>query len=553
LEIGEIMAALDDDVNEENKLDRRDPLDSLVGVDHMRDNQNSNVSKFKPVVVACKYSNNKRGSLHESVIVAGVPMFIKYENGQVKAVKQIEEGSRIIRPPSREECPYPAYEFTQLEEVEAFISKAKNKSTSIHSLYSKAKEIVLKYVDQDEPIIILLVADIILSHFQDLFPTTHYIHALGDNETGKSTIGFVFQYTGYRPVRATAISAANYYRTLGAVEPGQCTIIEDEADNIEEDPNKMKILNGGYEYSAMIPKINMNSRDQNQIWFYGFCFKIIISNKPLNPKKAKGLAERTLTIHCKPAVRNGLHSIKEVIMNPPGDLTKQELYKELMDFRKLMLCYRLIHYKDQIPDFDTGLRNRDKELGSPLLRLFYGTEAFGDIKYALEKFLAQRKDGKQKTIEYAIQTLIGELLAKNDTLELTVEQIWNALPANIPGRFNPQNPNEFQTIEYGPLHRNTLSQKIESIGMLGAIRKRKSNGSVFVFDEVKIKELKKIYESKVQDDDRGEKRNSAPDVQIEPNKMEDVKTLDDRSEGREGSVSSEGSRVCGFVLEEIHE
>ena len=99
-----------------------------------------------------------------------------------------------------------------------------------------------------------------------------------------------------------------------------------------------------------------------------------------------------------------------------------------------MLCYRLIHYTDHIPDIDTGLRNGDKELGGPLLRIFYGTKAFGDIKYALEKFLAQRKDKKQKTIESALQPLIVELLAKNNTLELSLEQIWNALPCCISGR-----------------------------------------------------------------------------------------------------------------------
>jgi hypothetical protein len=476
-------------------------------------------------------------------------MFIKYENGQVQAFEQIEEDSRIIRPPNREEYPYPAYEFVQMNEVEAYVNRAKNEMTSIESLYSKAKEIVLKYIDQEEPIIILLVADIIWSYFQDLFPTTHYIHVTGDNETGKSTIGFVFQYTGYRPVRATAISAANYYRTLGAVEPGQCTIIEDEADNIEEDSNKLKILKDGYEYYALIPKVNMNSRDQTQTWFYGYCLKMLISEKPLNPNKAKGLVERTLIFLCKPAVRDSLHSIKEVTTNPPGDLIKQKLYQELVDFRKLMLCYRLIHYTAHIPDIDTGLRNRDKELGGPLLRIFSGTKAFGDIKYALKKFLAQRKDKKQKTIESALQPLILELLVKNNTLELSLEEIWNALPSYIPGRLNPQNPNEFQTIEYGTIYRNTLSQKIESIDMLGATRKRKSNGSVLIFDKEKVKELKKIYESESQD----KAKDVAPDIDIEPNKKEKINTLDDESEGSEGSVSNEGSRVCGFILEEIQE
>jgi hypothetical protein len=544
--------------NRENHAKQKGPLEDLVGVNFTKDSQYWKNSNSKPndntnksqVVVAFKYSNNKRGPLHESVILAGRPMFIKCESGQVRAVEQIDEASRIIRPPNREECPYPPYEFSQLNEVETYINRAKDLATGIESFYPKLKEIVLKYIDQEEPIIILLVADVIWSYFQDLFSTTHYINAAGDNETGKSTIGFVFQYTGYRPVRATGISAANYYRTLGAVEPGQCTIIEDEADNIEEDPDKLKIYNGGYEYTAMIPKINMNSRDQNQIWFYGYCLKIRISNKSLDPNKAKSLIERTLTLHCKPAVRNNLHSIKDVIINPPGDPIRQELYQELMDFRKLMLCYRLIHYRDHIPDIDTGLRNRDNELGGPLLRLFNGTKAFGDIKYALDKFLAQRRGIKHKTIEHVLRPLVVELLDKSNSLEISLEQIWDAIPSYILGRLNSQNPNEYQTIEYGSLHRNTLSQKIED--MFGATRKRKNNGSVLIFNGEKVRELKKNYESEGQD--KNEIKNTIPEIGIEHRKKEeDLKTLDDESGGSEdseGSVSNEGYRVGGFIIEE---
>src|SRR5215204_1337039 len=115
------------------------------------DSQNSNNnSKSKDnayethSVVAYKYSNNKRGPLYESVILADHPMFIKYENGQVKAVNHIQEGNRIIRPPSKEEYPYPAYEFCQMNELEAYMNRAKNEVTGVESLYSKAKEIVLK-------------------------------------------------------------------------------------------------------------------------------------------------------------------------------------------------------------------------------------------------------------------------------------------------------------------------------------------------------------------------------------------------------------------------
>ena len=46
------------------------------------------------------------------------------------------------------------------------------------------------------------------------------------------------------------------------MEPGQCTIVEDEADNIEDEPEKMKILKCGYEYDARVPRINMNLENQ---------------------------------------------------------------------------------------------------------------------------------------------------------------------------------------------------------------------------------------------------------------------------------------------------
>lgn len=95
--------------------------------------------------------------------------------------------------------------------------------------YKVAKRFFQKYVDQDENIMVILCADSILTYFQDLFPVIHYTEGIGGNDVGKSSIGYTFEYTGYRVIRRTSISGANYFRILGSVEPGQCTIIEDEA------------------------------------------------------------------------------------------------------------------------------------------------------------------------------------------------------------------------------------------------------------------------------------------------------------------------------------
>jgi hypothetical protein len=231
------------------------------------DNANNLVGNLTlPEFLAYKYSNNKKCTLHESIILGGVPAFIKYEDGEVKVVQEIKEACRIIRPPKMQDYPYLPYEFANLNEVQDCVNRSK--SENIDSLYYRGKPIVEKYVDQPEIIIIGIASDIIWSYHQDLFATTHYVNVTGDNETGKSTIGHIFQCTGYRPVRGTSISAANYYRMLGTIEPGQATFIEDEADYIEDDKEKLKILKEGYGYDSRIPKINMRSADQKQDWFY---------------------------------------------------------------------------------------------------------------------------------------------------------------------------------------------------------------------------------------------------------------------------------------------
>ena len=80
------------------------------------------------------------------------------------------------------------------------------------------------------------------------------------------------------------------------------------------------------------------------------------------------------------------YDIKE-ILNPAGNEQRQELLDELVDFRKLMLIYRLIHFHDPIPDIDIGLDGRDKELCKPILQLFNNTESYAEIKSALQEFL----------------------------------------------------------------------------------------------------------------------------------------------------------------------
>ncbi|MFL6458808.1 MAG: hypothetical protein ACJ71G_17805 [Nitrososphaeraceae archaeon] len=207
-------------------------------------------------------------------------------------------------------------------------------------------------------------------------------------------------------------SAANIFRVLGKIEYGQCTIVMDEAEKVDKSPDLMSILKAGYQFNARVSKINMNEVQQ---WFYPYCLKLIIAERSPNQNDAKGVLDRTFsytTYKGKPQ-----NDVKE-LLNPAGDQGRQQLFDQLVDFRKLMLVYRLIHFKDAIPDIDIGLDGRDKELCKPLLQLFDNAESYPEIRATLQKFLDAKNQKKSNLIEAALLPLIVNIhfLAKKKFL-----------------------------------------------------------------------------------------------------------------------------------------
>jgi hypothetical protein len=137
----------------------------------------------KKEVRAYKYSAKGTSSLYEAIIVQGEPHFITWSESKNKFTSkpQIEEATRIIKPPSAEEYPYTPYEFVDVQELNEYFAKA-NSIKSLSELYKTAKNTTQKFVDQDKNIIVILSADSILTYFQDLFPIIHYSEGIGGND-----------------------------------------------------------------------------------------------------------------------------------------------------------------------------------------------------------------------------------------------------------------------------------------------------------------------------------------------------------------------------------
>jgi hypothetical protein len=484
----------------DNKPSKSDQQSRQRNHQSEEEEQEQNKSKPKRQYPAYKYSNKGKIALHEAIIMSssGQPLFLRYDNSKIGTVDRVQEANRVIVPYSYEEYPYEPYEFANLEEISIYLKRAKE--TSIDDLFSNAKSIVRKYNDQDAHKLDLLAADIIWSYFQDKFSTTHYVAIVGGNGSGKTTMGDTFAEEAYRTVSMTDPSAANIFRVLGQIEYGQCTIFMDEAEKIDKSPDLMSILKTGYQFSGKVAKMNMNLNETQQ-WFYPYCLKYYVAERLPNQSDAKGVLDRTFSYTAykgKPE-----YDIKE-ILNPAGNERRQKLLDELVDFRKLMLTYRLIHFQDPIPDIDIqGLEGRDKELCKPLLQLFYNTKSYKEIKSTLQMFLDAKNQKKSNLIEAALLPIVANLLSafthgngNSHKKELRSSIIWdNITQGSIEGHYDEKKPNEYQTADYGTIYRNTITNII--CDKFGAEKRHDRNGSTLKFDVEKLVKVAKSYDLEI--------------------------------------------------------
>jgi hypothetical protein len=403
-------------------------------------------------------------------------------------LERIEEETRILTPPSIEECNHTPYEFKDTKELEEYLEYASNQS--IDSLFGLVLELVTQFNDQDRHIQILMALDIVATYFQDKFPTVHYLLVLGENESGKTTVGNTFELA-YRCVNMTNPSEANIFRALGTVESGQCTLVLDEFDRMSQmySANINALLKTGYDHNKRVAKVNTNSLKQEL--FYAFCKKVLIGEKSPNENYARGVLDRTFSFTS--VTGNPEVDIKETLEHQ-DDPRRKKQYDRLMGFRKLMLVYRLIHFKDPIPDIDIGVQRRSKELCKPYIQLFYGSESQRMIEETLEWFLKSKLDRKSNSIDNVALPLIINLVAElNGPIPNAL--LWQTITGSLDGEFFGSD--EYHSVEYGKLYRDTLIQRIKD--KFGPTPTRLHGGKrAYQFDLVKLQKIAKSYSSEVE-------------------------------------------------------
>ena len=286
----------------------------------------------------------------------------------------------------------------------------------------KAKSIVKRYVIQPRETQNLLAIDTIWSYFQDIFSTTHYDNATGDNNSGKTASGNYIKSTAYRAVKLSDPSATHIFRTLGNFEAGQVVIVLDEAEKINDFPDMLTTLKAGYENGDLIPRSNTAGNFEVE-FFYPYSLKFIISEKGLDEYKAKGVLDRTFSFNCIPGDPQDDIDITEVletrIQSMPFEI--QERLQELLDFRNTMLMFRLLHYNDNFIDIDVGVKRRNRQLVKPTLQLFYGTRSQREVEQTLEYFLRSKSERKLNTLEATLVSLALKWFSKTEENNKSLE------------------------------------------------------------------------------------------------------------------------------------
>ena len=283
----------------------------------------------------------------EAILVGETPYWLATtSDGKITIEEFIDvSDTEILKPLIRSSYVNRPYEFKTLEDVQKLIQASEDGKLTLDNLYLKVKGVWKKYIKESDDHLSICSADCIFSYFQDKMGLTHYLLFVGDNDSGKSNNLHIINFLAYRNMLSSDMTAANIYSYLGYEYEGIGTICEDEADNIDQDREKMKIYKNGYTAGIKVHRLDLPAGGgRKQDAYNTFCFKAYAAEKRPDSLRAKGFNQRTVELQCTYGIPT--YDISEII-NPAGDDIDQKLLDELNDVRNSLLVYRLLHFYDK--------------------------------------------------------------------------------------------------------------------------------------------------------------------------------------------------------------
>jgi hypothetical protein len=456
-----------------------------------------------------KYYSSNEGVLYEAVLIASKPCFVSIDVDPVTAEPFAKSSEKILLPyaknatmellPNEKEGYLSKpYEFRNIDELNKYIQYAKNET--LDTLFSKVKYTAKKYIVGSDTHLTILAADTILTYFQDELGQVHYLYFYGDNDTGKTANLVFMDHVAYRAIFDVDITAPNIFTYLGTIQEGQGIILEDEADNVDKDNEKMKLYKRGYNAGGTVSRID-TTFGRKQDGFYVYCFKAFTAERRPDGDRAKGFNERTFFIECQPGAPD--YDIVEITNSVAGEPEFKALATQLETLHKILFAYRLLHHADPLPDIkNLSVRNREKQLTKPLLRLFQKAECRKEIAGALADLIVKRRGVKQDTLDAKIYQVIKKLVQEQEEQEEESGEvyrfantlIYTSVCAALDGKYrNEEKDQSFDTPEHGIVsHKRITSICVDKFSASKDFHS--GNTRFLTFYKDKLERAKEAYE-----------------------------------------------------------
>lgn len=410
-------------------------------------------------------------ALVESIIVENKKTFlISYLNNSKLSIitkDKVEVNGKVFDPIQQDELPYQQYQFDKNE--------LKVLYPNTYQLYERVFHEVQYFVDIEDEWKHFITACVLFSYQQDKASTTPYVYVVGDNDSGKSTILHLLRLLGYRPLLSESLPYADIYHFLGTSEDAVGIILEDESQGLEKDWNKLKIYKGGYVKGSRIPRIKETSTGSKQIFYRGYCFKMLAGEAL---PKDKGLLRRCIIIPMIEGYPSG--NIKH--------LTTDDMNR-LSQLRKDLLLWRMNTAHQVLPQIKLDfLINRDEEIWLPLLRVVKDTRFYNNLIFLAQKHVHNRMKEKFDSIEAVLSEIVIESTKKS--MQVAFDDIWNKLTKDD-GHYDTTNSQVFYSDHYGKITK-TLVGSILTQKFRGK-KFRDKNKRYYQFDKNSIDKINRKY------------------------------------------------------------
>ena len=329
---------------------------------------------------------------------------------------------------------------------------------------------------------------------------THYLFFVGNNSSGKSNNLHVIEILAYRHVMSSNLNYANLLTCHGYLDEGQVTCSEDEADSLEEEPDKIRFHKNGYTKGGKVFKTEiLRAGGRVQYPYKPFSWKCFAAEQLPDAFKARGFIQRIVELLCiygKPEC-----DITEV-KNPAGDENLQKHLDELNDLRKLLFAYRLLHYHDPIPNINLdseGIITRNKQLFKPVLKLFVceslvqkNHDTYKELLPIIKGFVKEKRSKLNETFIAKLYTIIIELIKEKKSYKLSFSEIWQDIQTKLHGVTVPNKPTTLSFPDHDDVSQKMVGKTIREI-LHGIPIDIAHNEKGYAFDKEKLEAIGTVY------------------------------------------------------------